>query len=149
MTRQRLFLVAAMLTACAPAGGDLPAELMEVDRDFARAVAERGVDGWVSFFATDGMMVGGQMTTQGPDEIWALMAPAFADTTYALEWEPTRAEVAASGDFGYTLGRYVSTVTDSGGSVVRQTGSYVTVWRKDVDGSWKVALDVGSPDQTP
>ncbi len=149
MKRMQVFLFGVMLTACAPAGENLPAELMDVDRAFARAVAERGVDGWVSFFAADGMMVSGQLTTKGQDSIRALMTPAFADPSYALEWEPTHAEVAASGDFGYTLGRYVSSQTDAEGSAVRQTGSYVSVWRKDADGMWKVALDVGSPDQTP
>ncbi|MDH3456161.1 MAG: hypothetical protein OER90_04910 [Gemmatimonadota bacterium] len=45
MTRQGLFLLGAMLTACTFGGGDPPAELMEGDRD----LAERGVDGWVSY----------------------------------------------------------------------------------------------------
>jgi ketosteroid isomerase-like protein len=30
--------------------------------------------------------------------------------------------------------------------MVRQSGTYLTVWRKDKDGSWKVAADGGAPD---
>jgi ketosteroid isomerase-like protein len=131
------------------AGSDTPEALMDVDRAFVRATAANGVDGWVSYFAEDGSMVGGNLVTTGADSIRALLTPVFGDPTYSLQWEPLQAEVASSGDMGYTLGRYLRTRTDADGNIFRAGGSYVTVWRKDADGTWKAVLDVASPDQMP
>ena len=149
MTRVLLLVMCAGFVACAaPDSGGQADAIMEADRAFARATAERGVDGWVSFFADDGAMVG-QTQVVGHDSIRAAMAPAFADSTFSLEWEPVQADVAESGDLGYTLGRYESRRVGPDGQPVRQTGSYLTVWKRGADGSWKVALDIGSPDTSP
>lgn len=149
MARVLLLGLCAGLVACAAPDDEVRADaVMEADRAFARATAERGVDGWVSFFAEDGAMVG-QTREVGHDAIRAAMAPVFADSTFSLQWEPVQAEVAASGDLGYTVGRYESRRMGTDGLEVRQTGSYLTVWKRGADGSWKVALDIGSPDPSP
>ena len=61
----------------------------------------------------------------------------------SLDWEPTFAEVAASGDLGYSLGRYVYTYRDSVGEDQKSQGYYVTIWKKQADGSWKYVFDSG------
>jgi uncharacterized protein (TIGR02246 family) len=132
---------------CSKTGGVADSsEIMEADRAFARATAENGAEGWVSNFAVDGIMVSGQTVVSGHDSIRALMTPLFADSTYSLEWEPRRAEVAISDDLGYTWGVYRRSRTDAGGDMVTETGSYLSVWRRGEDGEWKVVLDIGSPD---
>ena len=47
---------------------------------------------------------------------------------------------------GYSLGTYVETVSDSAGNTVETTGKYTTIWKKNEDGSWKVAVDTFSDD---
>ena len=56
-----------------------------------------------------------------------------------------RAVAAGGGDLGWTSGRYVATHTGPDGPV-RSEGRYVTVWRRQPDGTWKVDLDTGVPD---
>jgi ketosteroid isomerase-like protein len=121
-------------------------ELAAADRAFADATSERGVDGWVEYFAEDGSMVteGGMVT--GPDSIRALMGPAFGDTNYTLTWDPVEADVSAARDLGYTRGRYLSQRRLDGGLVVNSRGTYVTIWKRQDDRSWKVVLDIGTPD---
>lgn len=138
-----------VLGACAPSP-DLAREraaLLDADRAFAAVTARERLEGWVSYFAPDGAMIepGGPVT--GPDAIRRLMAPAFADTSFALAWEPAQAEVAASGDLGYTVGRYESRRRGEDGQVRVATGTYLTVWRRQADGAWRVTLDIGSPDE--
>ncbi|MBI4420961.1 MAG: DUF4440 domain-containing protein, partial [Gemmatimonadetes bacterium] len=58
----------------------------------------------------------------------------------------TRADVAASGDLGYTVGLFQSRRLDAAGKPVVGTGKYVTIWRKQADGSWKAMLDLGVAD---
>ena len=121
-------------------------EIMEADRAFNQATAERGAAGWVSFFAPNGSMISaGVGEVQGAEAIQATMEGAFADASYRLTWEPSRAEVSASGDLGYTVGRYTSVRVGNLGQEVRSSGLYVSIWRRQEDGSWKVEMDLGNP----
>ena len=123
-------------------------ELAAADRAFSDATSERGVDGWVEYFADDGLMVieGGLVT--GHDSIRALMGPSLADTNYSMTWEPVEADVSAGRDLGYTRGRYLSQRRLEGGLTVTRRGTYVTIWKRQDDRSWKVVLDIGTPDGT-
>lgn len=60
-----------------------------------------------------------------------------------LNWRPRYAEIAASGDFGYTCGPWTfqsSTTADP----VTANGYFFTVWQKKASGEWKFILDVGT-----
>ncbi|MGH7539727.1 MAG: DUF4440 domain-containing protein [Gemmatimonadota bacterium] len=76
------------------------------------------------------------------------MEPAFAEPGYRLDWEPARAELAASGELGYTIGSYQRTHVVEGDTIIG-TGTYLTVWRRQPDGAWRVELDLGVPDPDP
>jgi len=52
--------------------------------------------------------------------------------------------VAFSGDLGYTFGRYQRTVIDSLNNESSRYGTYVSVWKKQEDGSWKFVIDAGN-----
>ena len=77
----------------------------------------------------------------------AAIAKAIADdfSQGNLSWRATSARVARSGDLGYTLGDY-TLKSASGGGVV-DNGKYLTVWKKEADGSWKVLLDMFNTDR--
>lgn len=127
----------------------LEAELMEADRAFNKATAESGVEGWVSFFAEDAAMVqSGVGEIRGKEAIFATMAPYFAAGA-GLSWEPSRAEVSADGTLGYTVGEYVSETVGPDGESVIGRGLYVSVWRRESDGSWRVVMDLGNPVDPP
>jgi ketosteroid isomerase-like protein len=73
-----------------------------------------------------------QMPVVGLDAIlvWLQKQPAYASGSSGF------ADAAASGDLGYTYGRYA--LRDARGSA----GFYVRVWTRGGDGVWRVALDV-------
>jgi ketosteroid isomerase-like protein len=65
------------------------------------------------------------------------------DTRAYLSWEPEVAAISASGDLGYTTGPWelrARGATDT----VSGAGHYVTVWRRDSTGAWKIAIDIGT-----
>ncbi len=74
------------------------------DADFDRAVAEKGVDAWVAAFAEDGIMFRAGEIVRGHAAIRELMAPTFSTPGFSLRWKPVHADIAASGDLGYTYG---------------------------------------------
>jgi len=123
------------------------AAIMDADIAFAQATKARGVDGWVEYFADSGVQVTPGHNYVGKAAIRALMAAELGDTTHLLSWRPTSAEASASGDLGYTIGRW-EWGPRSGGPPERR-GTYVTIWRKQADGAWKVVLDVGNADPAP
>jgi ketosteroid isomerase-like protein len=54
------------------------------------------------------------------------------------------AQVAAAGDVGYTTGAFE--VQANGHT---ETGKYLTVWKKQTDGSWQIAEDMFNSDTGP
>src|SRR6476660_9958350 len=62
---------------------------------------------------------------------------------FALEWNVKDSKVGAAGDTAYTAGTYQLKFTGGG-----EKGKYVTVWAKQVDGSWKVTNDIFNADET-
>jgi ketosteroid isomerase-like protein len=124
---------------------DLRATLMETDRAFNRATAARGIDGWVEFAAEDAaFMPDGVDFVRGKEAIRKFYSQMFSRKGFALTWEPIEAFVAASGDLGYTLGRWKSRSINPEGKTVTGQGKYLTIWKKQKDGSWKAVVDVGN-----
>jgi ketosteroid isomerase-like protein len=120
------------------------AAVMGADAAFAQATKERGVEGWLEYFADSGVQVTPGRNVVGKAAIRERMAAQLGDTAHLLSWRPTSAEVSAGGDLGYTIGRW-EWGPRSGGAPERR-GTYVTIWRKAADGRWKVMLDVGNAD---
>jgi ketosteroid isomerase-like protein len=123
--------------------------LMQADREFNAAVAEGGSQAWASWFAEDGATIQpGIGEVRGRARILELMA-ALDDPSVSLAWEPDRADIAASGDLGWTTGHYVSESPGPDGSQQRSEGLYVSIWRRQPDGAWKVVMDLGNPVGSP
>jgi ketosteroid isomerase-like protein len=57
-----------------------------------------------------------------------------------------RAEVAASGDLGYAFGTYQQTAPDKSGALVNSVGKWMSVFRKQPDGSWGAVADTYNVD---
>jgi ketosteroid isomerase-like protein len=147
-----LALVLAGSPGCAPKpdAAVQRAAIMAADRAFAEATALRGAEGWTSYFEEGASQFHARGVSIGLAEIRRTMTRAFADTTGRLVWHPVRAVVAASGDLGYTIGRWESRVLGADGKWAADgTGNYVTVWRRQDDGNWKVAVDIGNQDAPP
>jgi ketosteroid isomerase-like protein len=61
-----------------------------------------------------------------------------------LTWTPVGADISASGDLGYTYGTFEFRSKDKDGKPIIEHGKYTSIWKKQKDGSWKVALDMGN-----
>ena len=148
-------LLAAAAVSCTPStrGPDRGAaveNLLAADRTFASDVAKDGLAGWLRWFEDDGAQIEAGRVYRGRRTIEGLMAPLFAQGNVELTWEPEGGDVAASGDLGYTWGRYEVRGTDDRGTGWVRRGRYVTVWRHRQNGTWRVALDIGNePCLTP
>ena len=137
-----LGLVAMMGSACnqpLDVGKEREA-LLAVDREWSRTT--RDPDKFTSYFASDASVYPpGMPVLTGT----AAIRKAFADLTASgtsLRWTATKADVSASGDLGYTAGTYEMTMAG-----LSETGKYVTTWKKQRDGAWKVSDHIFNADR--
>jgi ketosteroid isomerase-like protein len=122
--------------------------LLAIDRDFAARVEQQGFRVMEDFYDEDAVyMPSFAATIEGREKILDAYRPYYDSTTMKLAWTPTRAEVARARDLGWTMGTYTFTRIDDKGNTLVRHGRYVTVWKKQRDGSWKAVLDSGSPDE--
>jgi len=143
----------SMLLAALPArAAETPAEkaaaaMLEADRGMNRAVQDKDRERFASFVARDATFLGGGLA-RGREAVLADWAPLLApDRKTTLRWDPQEAHVASSADLGYTMGEFTLETTDDAGGREIKKGHYVTVWRKQADGSWQAVADAGSPAQ--
>jgi|GEM_PF-245448 len=61
-----------------------------------------------------------------------------------LFWWPLVADIAASGDLGYTTGPFEWGKREAGNLEITGGGYYASVWQKNKNGQWKVAADLGA-----
>ena len=123
------------------------AAILQADREMNRAVEAKAKARFASFLAKDAAFLG-SVLARGPNAVVEAWAPYLAaDRKSTLRWEPREAHVSSSGDLGYTLGTFTLETADAEGRKETRTGHYVTVWRKQPDGTWQAVADAGSPAQ--
>lgn len=124
---------------------DKTADLKKADQDWAKSVADKNLDAFMSFIGDDASMcdLSGRWT-HGKDAIKADFSKALADPAFKLTWSVESADVSKSGDLGYTRGSFEGSQGND-----KFSGSYTTVWKKDKDGKWRVAVDIASAAPPP
>lgn len=121
------------------------AQIMKADADFAQGVAQKNRERFLSFLADATTFNGGTAAElHGRDAVMESWGDFFAPDGPTLSWTPTKGEVIGAGDLGYTTGRSLFQSKGPTGAVTERRGEYLTVWRKQADGSWKVVFDTGS-----
>jgi ketosteroid isomerase-like protein len=125
------------------------AALIRTDTEFSEAAQKIGVGEAFVRFADAGatMLPPGQNAVRGIEGVRKQFADYPKGAT--LVWKPFAADVARSGDLGYTLGTYEARGPDAEGKTVTRYGKYCSVWKKQPDGRWKWVVDVGTPSPAP
>ena len=72
-----------------------------------------------------------------------------AGAVLEFSWAPDRAEVSGGGDLGYTVGRSRILLVGPDDVEMVTTGMYVSIWRRQANGEWKVEMDLGNPITPP
>jgi uncharacterized protein (TIGR02246 family) len=95
------------------------------------------------------LMAPGTPASHGKDAIGGVLKEMVSDPALSLKFQPTRVEVAKSSDIAYSEGSFTLTMTDPVTKKPRtDKGSYVTVYKKQADGSWKAVSDIAT-NETP
>jgi ketosteroid isomerase-like protein len=114
------------------------------DLELAKAVADRNLEDFVALVDNDAVFFGREIS-RGRDSVSKAWLPFFTDRSLFLKWHPIQVEVSSSADLGYSIGEYERIGKDQSGNPTSATGNYVSIWRKQPDGKWKIVLDIATP----
>lgn len=103
----------------------------------------KDLEGLLGHYADDAFFIApGLKGANGSTEIRKDYADALNDKNFNVTFGSDKMDVAASGDLAYSRGHFTETYTDpKTNKVVTNSGSYITVYKKQADGSWKAEED--------
>ena len=141
-------LLAIVATGCTATE---PATLTEADRaairqqhaDSVKAANAKDWAKWTAGFAENGVaMPSNSEAIRGHSALlkFAEGYPPFTNFTAEVT------EVEGSATMAYARGTYAITITMPGMSPMPDKGKFLEIWKKQPDGSWKVAIDMFNSD---
>jgi uncharacterized protein (TIGR02246 family) len=105
-------------------------------------------EGLSSHYADDAYFVApGLVPADGSTAIRQVYANGTTDPAFNVEFASDKIDVSSGGDMAYARGHFSEKYTDKKNDKVMSTsGSYITVYKKQDDGSWKVVEDFAAAD---
>lgn len=139
---KKAILAAAALALAGSAAAqvikDLPNDLdalVAAERAFAKMSVDKGMnDAFRAFIADDAVLF---RPGPVPGRQWLGDRP---NPPITLDWRPVHADIARSGDLGWTTGPFE---ISRPGSAEKTHGHYMTIWRKQPDGKFRFVIDIG------
>jgi uncharacterized protein (TIGR02246 family) len=152
-----LAALTVFLVGCTPAPAPAPdtraadeKAIREADAAWLNAITTKELEKTLSFWADDGVtMEPGRPIIVGKDAVRKMWQEFLAMPDVSLTWTTTQIVVAKAGDIAYQHGTYEFSMKDSKGKPIQEKGKYLTVWRKQADGAWKVSIDIHNSDGPP
>ncbi len=161
MTRRPcLLLVASAFAACfAACSQPQPAAppdtraadeavIRAADADWSKAATAKDLDKVVSYYTDDAVLFAPKAPAfVGKDNIRKAWQGLLATPNMQMTITPLAVDVARSGDLAVERGSFQVASTDKKGKPTTESGQFVIVWKKQADGSWKVAADTNADDK--
>jgi uncharacterized protein (TIGR02246 family) len=104
-------------------------------------------DRMAALFDSDGSQFGAKgRVIRGRKAIHDRFADGFKTNGPALDFTITTLEVWLVDDLAYESGNYTLKLQPKGKDVASYAGKYVTIWKRQRDGGWKIWVDFGVPE---
>ena len=100
-----------------------------------------------AIFADDGVMLSqGGKVFKGRQQILERQRAAMQSVTRPIKVSVTTVKIWLDGDTAYETGKYKYEYTENGKPITEE-GRYVTTWKRQNDGSWKLSMDMAVPEK--
>lgn len=117
-------------------------ELINADKAWSFAAKNNDMENLWTFWTDEAkILMSADKTIEGKDQIKNFTTQARMDPNFEISWEVIGADVSVSGDMGYTYGIGKVTRTKENGDLMTHTKPYLTVWKKQTDGTWKCVIE--------
>lgn len=133
----------------APNKEKLKAEVAAREDSFCAMAKEKGLLAAFSFFAAPDVAFidTDPRKFRGPAAVLERIGPDRPGIS--LTWSAYYTDVSDDGTLGYNYGRYESRGPGPDGKERVRGGWFLTIWKRQPDGSWKYVMDNGAPDRPP
>ncbi|MBT8384500.1 MAG: nuclear transport factor 2 family protein [Bacteroidia bacterium] len=116
-------------------------EITKTELSFAKLAQKEGVEkAFLTFAAPDAVLSRNNTILKGKEEIRQYFQKQTLQDVI-LQWSPDFVDVSASGDLGYTYGKFTFSAKDTIGNLLETEGIFHTVWKRQDDGTWKFVWD--------
>lgn len=115
------------------------------------AAKPKSLDALTAHYADDATFVApGLKAMTGKADIRKAYEEALKDANFNVTFAADKVDVAASGDYAISQGRFTESYTDPATKQAKSdSGAFLTVYKKQDDGSWKAVQDWAVADPTP
>ena len=134
-----ILFLAPLIAAAGEAENELQHQVRATEQAFARTMADRDFDAFVSYLSPETIFFSGEQVLRGRDAVAEAWKPYFEQVQAPFSWRPLAVEVLDSGELALSTGP----VLDPGGKCV---GTFTSIWRLEGEGDWKIIFDKGSRD---
>lgn len=129
----------------------LEQQIRDIETKWQADYNARNVDALTGHYAEDAALANpGEPLSLDSASRRTVLARIVSDPSLKMQFEADRVLVAKSGELAYSRGEYsMQTVDPVTKNAKNEAGTYVTVWQKQEDGSWKAietAVIPGGPD---
>jgi uncharacterized protein (TIGR02246 family) len=153
MTQLRIALAVLVLSSCSVSQSDVSEatnELRSLDAKLERAVNAKDAGAIAAFYSDDAiLMPAAEPVVRGKAAIAEEWKHILAIPAFENESKLGGVEVARAGDLAYTYGSYRSQLMSEDGELVLEPGKWLTIWKKQADGDWRIAVDTYNTDIPP
>jgi ketosteroid isomerase-like protein len=137
-------MLASSVMAQEPDSSSALFRMRDAERNFARASVMFGRNtAFAENFAEESVIFSNRWLTNGQQ-----FSKERKPTPVVLKWEPEFMDISGSRDFGISTGPWEAQEYRPNTAPL-STGYYLTVWKMQSDGVWKVILDAGSTTPAP
>ena len=152
MKRVSLLLFATCISVLAQPENKNETALVEVRKAIDNGNAQ-WIEAWdkgdasliASLFASDGVLLSRNgKFFKGPEQIFQRQKTVMESAGKGVKATVTTVDLWLDGDLAYETGKYSYKFQEKGQPVTEE-GRYVTIWKRQSDGSWKIASDMGVP----
>ena len=126
-----------VLSSEQPTLEELKQQVADTERAFAKTMAQRDFESFVSFLSDEAVFFSGATPLRGKQKIADTWKPYYEQADAPFSWEPETVEVLESGTLALSSGP----IFDPEGRLV---GTFNSVWRLEAPGQWRIVFDKGS-----
>lgn len=137
----------APLVSAAPDKEQLKKELAAMEDQFSAMAKEKGLLAAFQHFAAPDVAFIDTDPRQFRGPAAVLQRMGADKPGVSLTWSASFTDVSDDGTLGYNYGRYELHAPGPEGKEVTRTGWFLTIWKRQPDGSWRYVMDNGAPDK--
>lgn len=116
---------------------ELQQQVLDTERAFARTMAARDFDEFVSFLSEEAVFFSGARPLRGKQLVADTWKTYYEQPDAPFSWQPEQVEVLESGTLALSSGP----VFDPQGKLI---ATFNSIWRLEAPGQWRIVFDKGS-----